>query len=104
MIGKLLTQQRCIVIHFVLDVNLTSSTGDYAAFVVPQGLFNECIFSTKKGRTKRTESARYLILAIVTMHRNRNYENLDENEAELNETIKSFAPFFSRLDPMKNVN
>jgi hypothetical protein len=75
-----------------LDFNLTSSTGDYAAFVVPQGRLNECIFSTKKGRTKRTKSARYLRLAIVMMYIDQNYKNLDENEAELNETIKSFAP------------
>lgn len=77
---------------FILDVNLTSSAGDYAAFVVPQGRENEWLFSSKSGRRKLSESAKYSRLAIVTMHRNQNYENLDEIKAELNETIKSFAP------------
>lgn len=77
---------------FILDIELSSPAGDYAAFVVPQGRENEWLFSTKKGRRKLTESARHSRLAIVTMHRNQNYESLEEIQSEVNETIKSFAP------------
>lgn len=31
-------------------------------------------------------------LAVVTLHRGQNYENLDEIQKELNESIKNLAP------------
>lgn len=75
---------------FILDQK--SATGDYAAFICPQGRETEWLFATKQGRRKLLESAQHSRLAIITMHRGQRYSSLDDIKIELNETVKSFAP------------
>lgn len=78
---------------YIVDVKLRSVAGDYAAFICPQGRESEWHFSTKNGRKDLAESAKHSRLAIVTMHRNQIYHSLEDIQGEINDTIKSFAPF-----------
>jgi spermidine synthase/ubiquinone/menaquinone biosynthesis C-methylase UbiE len=76
---------------FILDQKAPAK-GEYAAFICSQGRENEWLFSTKAGRRKLLESAKFSRLAIVTLHHDQIYESLDTIKKELNETVKSFAP------------
>lgn len=64
----------------------------FAAFIVPQGKECEWLFATKEGRKKLLASAGFGRLAIVLLHRDHEYVNLDAIKEELSAHVKQLAP------------
>lgn len=76
----------------VIDQPPARTNGKYAAFIVPQGREIEWLFSTPQGRKKLLENAKYNRLAIVTMHRDQEYDSWESVEVELSESVRNLAP------------
>lgn len=78
---------------FILDMKPpVKVAGRYAAFICPLGRETEWLFSTPSGRKKLLESSKHARLAIITMNRNHQFNNLEKVTEELNDCIKSFSP------------
>ncbi|XP_055859084.1 eEF1A lysine and N-terminal methyltransferase homolog [Episyrphus balteatus] len=77
---------------YISDQPPARNNGKYAAFIVPQGREIEWLFSTPQGRKKLLESAKYNRLAIVTMHRDQEYDSWESVESELSESVRNLAP------------
>lgn len=71
---------------------LSSYNGNYAVFIVPQGRENEGTFSTSSGRENLARLAGYCRLAVVTLHREHVYTNLERMQDELSPTLKNLGP------------
>lgn len=76
----------------VVDQSPSRGNGRYAAFIVPQGRETEWLFSTQEGRKKLLSSAKHDRLAIVSMHRDQNYNSWDDVKHEISASIKNLAP------------
>ncbi|XP_073827007.1 eEF1A lysine and N-terminal methyltransferase homolog isoform X2 [Musca autumnalis] len=76
----------------IVDQPPTRGLGKYAAFIVPQGREVEWLFATSKGRKKLLEQSKFQRMAVVTLHRDQCYQSMEEVNAELADSIKSFAP------------
>nr|CAD7409038.1 unnamed protein product [Timema cristinae] len=77
----------------VLDQANTRLTGrKYAAFIVPQGREMEWLFSTPEGRVTLQKSTGFDRLAVVSLHRNQEYKDLEAVQEELNDSILHLAP------------
>ncbi|CAG2062883.1 unnamed protein product [Timema podura] len=77
----------------VLDQANTRLTGRrYGAFIVPQGREMEWLFSTPEGRVTLQKSTGFDRLAVVALHRNQEYKDLEAVQEELNDSILHLAP------------
>ncbi|XP_055375770.1 eEF1A lysine and N-terminal methyltransferase homolog [Condylostylus longicornis] len=77
---------------YVVEQTPQRGNSKYGAFIVPQGREAEWLFSTKSGRKKLLNTAKHNRLAIVTLHRDQEYESLEKIQEELNSTLLNLKP------------